>query len=158
MPRSARSDPTQRAQPHQRHGHRPQRGAATAEFAIGVVAAVLVAALLLHLALSGFFDVLLRSLFERGLDLAVDLLATTTSWSLSDISTGTLSGLSAVAKTAGDWARSAVMDTASAVSSGALPVGHAAASGAGSVVESLAHATARALRWAGGPVSSALPW
>ena len=135
---------------------RPQRGAATAEFAIGVMAAVLIAALLAHLVLTGFFEVLVQSLFERGLDLAVDLLAATVSWSLSDISTVTWSGLSNVSGAGGAW--DAVIDGSSTVASGAVSVSRATASGFASIAEATVHATAQAVRWAGGPVRSALPW
>lgn len=158
MTGTPRCRPTQPAETRAHLVRPPQRGAATAEFAIGVVAAVLVAALLLHLVLSGFFEVLLQSLYERGLDLAIDFLATTLSWSLSDISTGVRSGLSAVSRSAVGWTWDAVVNTSSAVSSGALSVSQATASAVSTVAESVFDATARALRWAGGPVSSALPW
>lgn len=157
MTRSNRCSPSRPAEKSQLVS-RSQRGSATAEFAIGVVAAVLLAVLLLHVLLFGFLEVLLHSLFEHSLDLAVDLLAATRSWSLSDISTGARSGLSAVTSSAVGWAGGAVVDTSSAVASGAESVSQATASVVGSVAETVVDATKGALRWAGGPVSSALPW
>ena len=165
MARSARCRATQPAHAHPRLVHRAQRGAATAEFAVGVIAAVLIAVLLLHLVLSGFFDVLLQSLFERGLSLAVDLLATPMSWSLSDIAGGSLSRMSAVSGSAAGGAGEAVVDmsrtvvdTASAAGSSAFSGVRALASSIGSIAEATADATVAALRWVGGPVSSALSW
>jgi hypothetical protein len=150
--------PTRRGQLHRHLGGARQRGAATAELAVGVLAAVLIAGLLVHLLLSGFFDVLLQSLFEQGLDLAVDLVAATMSRSLPDISPRAWTGPSAVTGETPGWAWVTVVHTWNTVASGAVSASRATASGAATIAEATLDAAASALRWAGGPVSSALPW
>jgi hypothetical protein len=134
-----------------------QRGSTTAEFAVGVIAAVLVAALLLHLVLYGFFEDLLRSLFERTLDLAVDLVGSTMSWSLVDLVQGSWSGWSAVAGNSAGWIWDVAGHYGGAIASDALSISRAVAARAGSVAGAVVDATAAALRWVGGPVSAAVP-
>lgn len=107
---------------------RASRGAATAEYAVGVVAAVLVAALLLQLVLDGFFEGLLRSLFVRVLDALESLLFTgAAAFSWTGIATRAWSMLAGAAASPLGWAGT------------------------------VADAATGALRWVGGPLSKVLP-
>lgn len=135
---------------------RRERGTTTAEYAVGVVAAVLLAALLLALVLDGFFDQLLGSLFGRVLDAAQILFSNgTATFALSEIASRagfTLTG--AVSTTAG-WIESTTSGTAGVAGSTASSLAGSAWSslfGAGSAV---LDAATGALRWVGGPVSEA---
>ena len=135
-----------------------QWGSTTAEFAVGVIAAVLIAGLLLHLVLYGFFEVLLRSLFERTLDVAVDLVGSTLSWSLVDLAQGAWSGWSHVAGSSAGWIRDVAGHYGGSIASDAVRISGAVATQAGSVAGAVVDAAATALRWVGGPVSAAVPW
>lgn len=133
---------------------RHDRGSTTAEYAIGVVAAVLVAALLLQLVLDGWFAQLLQTLFERVLDVVRSLLsAGASALSLSALASGAWSSLTDVAAASGGWAVGIVSDTVGDVVSGVSSVAGWAGSRLVSAGSAALDAAASALRWAGGPVS-----
>lgn len=133
---------------------RRQRGSTTAEYAVGVVAAVLVAALLLHLVLDGFFAELLQRLFERALDVVRSLLsAGASALSLSALASGAWSSLTDVAAAGGGWATDTVSDTFGDVVTGVSAMAGWAGSWLASAGSAALDAASSALRWAGGPVS-----
>jgi len=133
---------------------RPQDGSTTAEYAIGVVAVVLVAALLLQLVLDGFFAGLLQTLFERGLDVVQSALsAGASAFSLTALASGAWSSLTDVAAASGGWAVDIVSDTIGDVGSGVSSAAGWARSGLASAGSTALDAASGALRWAGGPIS-----
>ena len=142
------------SQPMHDQGTCAEQGAATAEYAMGVVAAVLVAALLLALVFAGFFDDLLRSVFERSLDLAVEMFASAAS---GDSLPGLVAGLwsTATGGSAGfGW--DALVDGVGDVASTAVSVTRSAWSAVTGMATPVLDAAGVALRWAGGPISGVL--
>lgn len=133
---------------------RPQDGSTTAEYAIGVVAAVLVATLLLQLVLDGFFAGLLQTLFERVLDVVQSALsAGASALSLSALASGAWSSLTDVGAASGGWAVGIVSDTFGDVVSGVSSAAGWAGSGLASAGAAALDAASDVLRWAGGPIS-----
>ncbi len=134
--------------------HRHDRGMTTAEYAIGVVAAVCIAALLLAFVLDGFFDELLGSLFQRILDVVRTVFsAGAGAWSLSDIAAGAWSTLAGAATTTGWWAWDAASAAAGHSLSGASSLVSSTWSGLSAAGSAALDVATDALRWVGGPVS-----
>ncbi len=135
-------------------GWHGERGSATAEYAVGVVAAVLVAALLLAWVVNGFFDALLGSVFSQTLRAAGAVFDTAAgTWSLRSLGQ---EAWSVVRESSGSAWRMLTDATTTVVSTMSMLARHGWQVVA-VVGSAAAGAASDALRWAGGPVSQMLP-